>query len=146
VHNSVRHRNARLIPAGLLLLGTPGASEVSLSGELSEVFVENAQGPLANRSSCGSAECAQACGACGVAAPLELVSGGGGVAARVGDVACMQLSPGEINKHKDAGPTGGGWELVECGGQRGASCGVVSGLEAGVAGRGSQVSEAVFNE
>ncbi|HEX5349365.1 MAG TPA: hypothetical protein VFW64_20040 [Pseudonocardiaceae bacterium] len=71
VHNSVRHRNARLIPAGLLPLGMPGASEVSSSGELSEVFVENAQGARADGASCGSAECAQACGAGGVAAPLE---------------------------------------------------------------------------
>jgi hypothetical protein len=58
VNNSVRRRTIRLTPAGLLLLGTPGASEVSSSGKLSEVFVENAQGARADRSSCGSAECA----------------------------------------------------------------------------------------
>jgi hypothetical protein len=59
------------IPAGVLLLGAHSVDVVSSSGELIEVFVENAQGARADRSSCGSAECGQMCGACGVAAPLE---------------------------------------------------------------------------
>lgn len=72
MHNSVRHhRTARLIPAGLLLLGAPGVAEVSSSGEVSEVFVQSAEGARADRSSCGSAEGAQASVAGGIAVPLE---------------------------------------------------------------------------
>jgi hypothetical protein len=65
------HRSARLILAGLLVLGASGVAEVSSSGEVSEVLVENTQGVRADRSSCDSAECTQASGAGGVGTPLE---------------------------------------------------------------------------
>lgn len=53
--------------------------------------------------------------------------------AGVGEVARTQLGHGEVGKREDAG---GAWESVE----RGPGCGVVSGLEVSVAGRGGQVS------
>ena len=110
------------------------------------MVVKNAQGARADRSSCGSTECAQASGSGGVAAALKEVSSGSGVAARVRDVAPLQLSHGEINKHENASATGGGRQLVERCDQHGPGGGMVSSLEAGVARRSSQVSVAIVNE
>jgi len=45
--------------------------EVSSSGEVGEVFVEDTQGARADRSGCDSAECAQAGGTGGVGSALE---------------------------------------------------------------------------
>jgi hypothetical protein len=66
------------------------------------------------------------------AAPVAL-------AARIGDIARMQLSRGEIDRHEDAGTGGGGPELVE----RIPHCGVVAGLQVGVPGRRNQVGAAM---
>jgi hypothetical protein len=119
------------------------AAEVVSSGEVGEVFIEDAKGARAYGASCGGAEGAQAGGAGGVGGAVKEVGGGGGVAAGVGEIAPMQLSHGEIRKHHDTGTASGGRELVERGGECGPGCGVVTGLEVSVAGRGSQLSGAV---
>jgi hypothetical protein len=89
---------------------------LSSCGEVGELFVEDPEGARADRLGRSSTECVQAGGAGGVGSALEQVSGGGGVATRVGDVARLQLRGGEINEHKDARPPGGGRKVVECGG------------------------------
>ena len=113
---------------------------MSSSGEVGEVFVEDAQGARADRAGCGGAERAQAGCAGGVRAALEEVSGGGGVAARLRDIARVQLGHGEINKRENPVPAGGGRQVLQRGGQRGPGCGVVAGLEVNMAGRCRQVS------
>ena len=91
----------------------------------------------------GSTECVQAGGAGGVGSALEQVSSGGGMATRVGDIACLQLGGGEINKHENPRPACSGWKVVERGSQLGLGCGVVCSLEPRVPGRGSQLRRTV---
>jgi hypothetical protein len=98
------------------------------------VVVKGAQGLRVERPGCGSAEGAQADGAGGVGGAVEKVSGGDGVAAGVGEIACAQLCCGEVDEGEDAATAGGRWELVECGGECGLGCIVVAGLEMYVAG------------
>ena len=119
--------------------------KVSSSGKVGEVFVEDAQGARADRSSCDSAECAQAGGTGGVRGALEQISGGGGVAARVGNVARKQLSRSKINMHENPRPTCGGQELVERGSECAPGRSVVTGSKVGMAGHRSQVSGAIVD-
>jgi hypothetical protein len=124
-------------------LGPSQATFVLPSGEVGKVFIKDTQGARADGAGCGGAEGAQASGAGGVGGAVEQLGSGNGVAAGLGKTAGAQLSHGEVGQDKDAFTVGGGRELVERCGKRGASCGVVTGLEVHVTGRGEVSSRAV---
>ena len=110
-----------------------------------EEVVEGAESAGADGAGCGGTERAQTGGAGGVRSAVEEVSGAEGMVAGVGEMARPQLGRGEIDQDEDALTAGGGRELVERGGERGAGCGVVTGLEVDVAG-GGEVSGAVVEQ
>jgi hypothetical protein len=60
---------------------------------------------------------------------VEKVGGHDGVAAGLREVARMQFGRGAIGQDEDAGAAGGGWKLVECGGECGSGFSVMTGLE-----------------
>lgn len=94
--------------AGSVLTPAGGPRQISSCSEVSEVFVESAQGARAHGAGCGGAEGAQTAGADGVGGAVEEVGGGDGMAAGVGKIARMQLGHREIGENNDSGAAGGG--------------------------------------
>jgi hypothetical protein len=76
---------------------------------------------------------------------MEQVSGGDGVAARVGEITRAQLRHSEVSKREDASATVGARKLIQRGGKRNPGRNVVAGFEVNMAGRGGQASGAVVN-